>query len=138
MINKIKKLLPILLKSIPLSCLLPIFLMSTSFAVSPIQQGVDAARGTGVVTSLFGNGGIVTTFTNLLLYVIGALSVVMLIFGGLKYTVSGGNSASVTSAKNTVLYAIVGLVIAILAYAIVNFILSALMGNLTGIQPTNV
>jgi hypothetical protein len=120
------------------SPLVSLLFVSFSYAISPIQQGVDAARGTGVVGNLFGNGGIVTTFTNLLLYLIGALSVVMLIFGGLKYTVSGGNSTSVTSAKNTVLYAIVGLVIAILAYAIVNFVLSALMGNIAGIQPTNV
>ena len=50
----------------------------------------------------------------------------MLIFGGLRYVVSGGDSKKVTDAKNTVLYAIIGLIIAILSYAIVNFVLNAI------------
>ena len=60
---------------------------------------------------------------NGVLYVVGILAVVMVIIGGVKYTTSGGDQAQVTSAKNTILYGIVGLVIAILAYAIVNFVI---------------
>ena len=48
----------------------------------------------------------------------------MLIYGGIRYTTSGGNANSVTAAKNTVIYSIVGLVISILAYAIVNFVVT--------------
>ena len=62
------------------------------------------------------------------LYVVGVLAVVMVIIGGVKYTTSGGDQAAVTSAKNTIVYSIVGLVIAILAYAIVNFVIGRL-GN---------
>ena len=51
---------------------------------------------------------------------------IMLIIGGIKYVVSGGDSKKVTDAKNTVLYAIIGLVISFLAFAIVNFVISAL------------
>jgi hypothetical protein len=51
----------------------------------------------------------------------------MIIFGGLRYVVSGGNTASVTAAKNTILYAIVGIVVSLLAYAMVNFVLGALL-----------
>ena len=47
----------------------------------------------------------------------------MLIIGGVRYTVSQGDSAAVTSAKNTILYAIIGLIVAILAYAVVNFVI---------------
>lgn len=50
----------------------------------------------------------------------------MLIVGGIRYVVSNGNPAAVTNAKNTVLYAIVGLIIAMLAYAVINFILVSL------------
>jgi hypothetical protein len=57
----------------------------------------------------------------------------MLIWGGLRYVVSGGNSNSVTAAKNTILYAIVGLIIALFAYAIVNFVIGSLTnGSMTG------
>jgi hypothetical protein len=60
---------------------------------------------------------------NLMLYVLGAVSVVVIIFAGIFYTTSLGDSAAITKAKNTLLYAVVGLVVAMLAYAIVNFVL---------------
>ncbi len=62
---------------------------------------------------------------NVLLFVLGAVAVIMIIIGGIRYTTSNGEAAQLTSAKNTILYAVVGLVVAILAYAIVNFVLSA-------------
>ena len=64
---------------------------------------------------------------NVILYVVGLLAVVMVIIGGVQYTTSGGDSAAVTKAKNTILYGIVGLAIAILAYAIVNFVIGKLL-----------
>jgi len=57
--------------------------------------------------------------------VIGAVSVVMLIIGGVRYTISQGDSSAVTSAKNTILYSVIGLVVAILAYAAVNFVIGS-------------
>ena len=101
------------------------------FSVAPAaaqsaQEGVQAARGAGVPDSLFGDVGIITTVTNTLLFIAGALAVIMLIWGGLRYTISAGNSSAVTAAKNTVLYAIVGLIIAFLAFAVVNWVLGAI------------
>lgn len=63
------------------------------------------------------------TIINVALGVIGFVAVVMIIMGGVQYTTSAGDAAKVTKAKNTILYGIVGLVIALLAFAIVNFIL---------------
>ncbi len=94
-----------------------------------IQSGADCAQGSSKTTCLFSNGsctGIFTTIVNIMLYIIGAISVIMLIYGGIRYTISGGNTASVTAAKNTILYAIVGIIVAVLAYAIVNFVLNTL------------
>ncbi len=54
--------------------------------------------------------------------VVGAVSVIMIIIGGLRYITSSGDSANVTAAKNTILYAIVGLVIVIFAQTIVKFV----------------
>lgn len=101
-----------------------------------VQSGVNAARGTDVPSALLGDGGVLTTIVNTLLFIIGFLSVIMLIFGGLRYIISGGNAAAVTTAKNTILYAIVGLIIAIFAYAIVNFVIGSLTGG--GAVGTNV
>lgn len=88
-----------------------------------LSNGASSAKGTGQQTDLFGANGVFKTITNVLLYVIGAISVIMLIIGGIRYVVSGGDSSAITSAKNTILYAIVGIVIAVLAYAAVNFII---------------
>jgi len=98
---------------------------SDTLAQGAAQSGAEAARGTGVPTTLFGDTGIITTVTNTLLFVIGALAVIMIIWGGLRYATSAGNASSVTAAKNTILYAIVGLIIAFLAFAAVNWILGA-------------
>ena len=117
---------------IMLAIVFGLLLVLPSYATSfTIQSGIQAARGTGVATDLFGNNGVVTTITNALLFVVGALSVVMIIVGGLRYVISGGNSTSVTTAKNTILYAVLGLVIAFLAYAAINFVMNMLSGGMT-------
>ena len=67
-------------------------------------------------------GSFVGTLVNVLLFVVGGLSVIMIIVGALLYVTSQGDTSSVTKAKNTILYAVIGLVISILAYAIVNWV----------------
>lgn len=67
----------------------------------------------------------IKTIVNTLLFLVGVVSVIVIIIGGIMYTVSGGDSGGVTKAKNTILYAIVGLVVAFLAYAIVNWVVKA-------------
>jgi hypothetical protein len=108
------------------------FFFTDSASALNIFEGVNSARGEGQPTVLFGDSSIFTTVVNVLLFVIGALSVIMLIIGGLRYVVSGGNSSNVTAAKNTILYAIVGLIIAFLAFAIVNWVLGAVSPGANG------
>lgn len=69
---------------------------------------------------------IIERIINILLFIIGVIAVIMIIVGGIRYTTSNGDSAQLTSAKNTILYSIVGVVVAIMAYAIVNWIVEAL------------
>jgi len=99
---------------------------STTSSALGIQDGINAAHGTNQPTELFGGSGVITSIISILLFVVGALSVIMLIIGGLRYAISGGSATAVTAAKNTVLYAIVGLIIAFLAYAAINFVLTTL------------
>ena len=54
----------------------------------------------------------------------GSISVIMIMVGGFRYVVSGGDSTAVKSAKDTILYALVGLIIAIFAQTIITFVLS--------------
>lgn len=95
-------------------------------AMTTLQEGVEQARCDGCPKELFGDTGVFKQVTNTVLYIVGIIAVLMLIIGGIKYVVSGGDAKKVTDAKNTVLYAIIGLVICFLAFAIVNFVISAL------------
>jgi hypothetical protein len=94
-----------------------------------LQSGADSSKGKDQQSDLFGESGVFKTITNVLLFIIGAISVIMLIIGGIRYVVSGGDSAAITSAKNTILYAVVGVVVAILAYALVNFVIGSFSAN---------
>ncbi len=66
---------------------------------------------------------LIKTVVNTLLFFVGIVSVIVIIIGGIMYTVSTGDQSNVTKAKNTITYALVGLVVAFLAYAIVNWVL---------------
>ena len=128
-----KKKLKALLQGAPLAIMLMFGGMVTAIAVeSSLQQpaaaqelnmrtGADSARGADQPERLDGDDGMFKQITDVLLFIIGAISVIMLIVGGIRYVVSGGDQGAVTAAKNTILYAIVGIIVAILAYAVVNF-----------------
>lgn len=103
-----------------------------------IRGGVEAARADDQPEDLFGDSGIFKKITNIMLFMVGILSVIMLIIGGMHYVISGGKKESVTAAKNTILYAIVGLVVSLLAFAIINFILNVFVGEGAGYGTTNV
>ena len=67
---------------------------------------------------------LVKSVINIISLLVGAVAVIMLIFGGFRYVTSGGKQESVTSAKNTIIYAIIGLVIVALAQIVVQFVLN--------------
>lgn len=91
-----------------------------------LQEGAEAARCDNCPSNLFGDTGVFRQITNTILYIVGVVTVIVLIWGGLRYVLSGGDSKKVTDAKNTVLYAIIGLIISFLAFAIVNFVVDTL------------
>ena len=94
-----------------------------------ISGGANSARGSDQPTTLFGELGVFSQISSVLLFIVGAVAVIMLIIGGLKYVVSGGDASKVQSAKNTILYALVGIIVAILAYAAVNFVIGSFVPN---------
>jgi len=95
----------------------PVAAIDTSSAV---KSGVDAAGGKAKKNNNL--PGDIQRVVNVLLFVLGAVAVLMIIIGGIRYVLSNGEAAQVTAAKNTVLYSVIGLVVALLAYAIVNFV----------------
>ncbi len=104
---------------------------TNTFAADDLTTGYKTAKPTATPECMFTTTtpactGVVTTIANIALFVLGSVAVLMLIYGGVRYTISGGDEKAVTSAKNTILYAVIGIVVAVVAYSIVNFVIGAL------------
>ncbi len=63
----------------------------------------------------------------IVLQILGGVAVIMIVIGGIRYTLSNGDASKVKSAKDTILYSVIGLVVALLAGVIV-----ALVNNFFG------
>lgn len=87
-----------------------------------IQTGANwAGQGAGLNGNLAAQ---VTIITNTLLLAIGVSAVLMLIIGGFRYVFSQGNDKAISAAKDTGPYAIIGIIVAMLSYAIINFVIN--------------
>ncbi|MDB5177184.1 MAG: rane protein of unknown function [Candidatus Saccharibacteria bacterium] len=102
-------------------------------------DGTSTGTGTGTTASGGGSSSsicgaakqddltkIISNIITTILFALGIAAVVMIVIGGIRYTTSNGDSGNIKSAKDTILYAVVGLIVAILAFAIVNFVIARL------------
>ncbi len=80
----------------------------------------DTSSGSSISSLTSLSKKVVTWFSVL----VGAASVIMIIYGGFRYIISGGESGRVGAAKNSLIYAIVGLIIVALAQLIIHFVLN--------------
>ena len=85
-----------------------------------INKGLEQVGGKQTASA----NDVIKTIINALLFFIGVVAVIMIIWAGVQYTTSAGDSNKVATAKNTIVYAVIGLIVAIFAYAIVNFVVS--------------
>jgi hypothetical protein len=134
MIKKIKHTLLVLatLLTTATPALVPV---SAAFAdctniANQVQNGANSASGGSDTCSVQTNTNpsdlksIASRLVNFFSIIVGAVSVLMIIYGGFRYITSGGDSGRVGNAKNTLIYAIVGLIIVALAQVIVHFVLN--------------
>lgn len=113
---------------------LPLMVSATGFAVNIQDRLCDASDtltvdGSGTCAGTTGVGttkinSIIETIVNLFSVIVGVIAVIMIIWGGLRYITSGGESGKITTAKNTIIYAIIGLIVVALAQFIVKFVLN--------------
>lgn len=91
-------------------------------------SGVDTATGEDSCNTVTNDDDTLTKWIKTIIkyfsIIVGAVSVIMIIYGGFKYITSGGNDSNVSGAKNTILYAVIGLIIVALAQVIVRFVLT--------------
>jgi len=96
-------------------------------AKQQIKCGADTASGNSCAPTPNPGQGIQNTIKDvidILSLAGGALAVIMIIVGGLRYVTSAGNQEGTKAAKNTIIYAVVGLVIIAVAQIIVQFVLN--------------
>ena len=92
-----------------------------------VSKGIDTATTSEMKgKSIDGDDGLIKTVVNVLLWAVGILSVIMIIFSGLRYITSAGDASKTKSAQSTLTYSVVGLIVAIMAYAIVNMVTNRL------------
>ena len=93
-------------------------------AADGVKKGITTATTTDMQNkSIAGEGGLISILINFLLWTVGILSVVMIIFSGFRYITSAGDAAKTKSAQTALTYSIVGLIVAVLAWVIVKMIL---------------
>lgn len=71
------------------------------------------------------NGDFVQNVLRIILGIIGAVSVLFVAIGGMRYVFSQGDPQAVSKAKSTIVFALIGLVIAIVAQGIVSLVVRA-------------
>ncbi|HSE61929.1 MAG TPA: pilin [Candidatus Saccharimonadales bacterium] len=126
------------LKTIAVSILLVVAVALPTAAADPKQSLCEGSGGTWSGTSCSnasGQSDLMTTIrniSNVLLFILGTIAVVMVIIGGIRYVTSNGEQNQISSAKDTIMYAMIGLVLALAAYAVVNFVTSTVQKNTSG------
>lgn len=89
----------------------------------PQCDGVKAISGNNVCdASAFEKA--IGQITSTLFYIIGAISVIFLLIGAIRYITSTGDAARIKQAKDTIFYALAGVIIAIIAQALIAFVIS--------------
>ena len=92
-----------------------------------VSKGIDTATTSEMKSkSIDGDKGLIKTVVNVLLWAVGVLSVIMIIFSGFRYITSAGDASKTKSAQSTLIYSVVGLIVAIMAWAIVNMVINRL------------
>lgn len=131
MIQKFKRIALLITTGLTLLApgLVPVAVNANTITDSACNGATQAASGTnGTCTSNNGGNTISSVANTVVKYfsiVVGAIAVIMVIYGGFRYITSGGDSNNVSAAKNTLIYAIVGLLIVAIAQLIVHFVISS-------------
>jgi len=85
----------------------------------------DANNGCAEDSSSPSVNNVIHAVISIMSYLVGVLSVILVIVSGFKYMTAGGDSGKVKSAKDTLVYALIGVVIAAMAQILVRFVITS-------------
>ena len=123
-ISKAKVLAAVMCLAMVFTAVSPVSLPVYADAKDEVKKGADMTNSGGSAKQDLPD--VITTIINVMLFIAGALAVIMIIYGSIRFMTAHGNEKQVESARLIVTYSVIGLIIAILAYALVNFVLSNL------------
>lgn len=119
-ISKAKVLAAVMCLAMAFTAVSPVSLPVYADAKDEVKKGADMTNSGGSAKQDLPD--VITTIINVMLFIAGALAVIMIIYGGIRYITAHGDEKQVKVAKDTIVYSVVGLIIAIIAYALVTFI----------------
>ncbi len=99
-------------------------LTTPSFAAS-LCPGADPGTvdpGFGGLCALTFEGGILGRVITLIFIIAIVIALIFLIWGGIRWILSGGDKGKVDTARQTIIAAVIGLVVIFLSYFILNFV----------------
>ncbi len=108
-----------------------------AFAQAGGQANLCPAGGqfNGLCTTNFSLSGIISFIITLLFIVAVLACLIFLIWGGVKWILSGGDKTKVEAARNQIVAALIGLAVAFSAYFLLNIVVNLFLG--TGLNTLN-
>ena len=69
-----------------------------------------------------GSGGLLVKITRIIAYIGGVAAIIMLIIGGIRYILSGGDPGKISSAKDTIVSALIGIAVIVLGTVLIVYV----------------
>lgn len=95
----------------------------------PICDELDEQQKQAAGCKVDKNTSVTSNLTHIIdavISVVGILAVIMIVIAGQRYITAGGDPGKIKQAKDMILYSVVGIVVAVLAWAIINFVATKL------------
>ncbi|MFH0928177.1 MAG: pilin [bacterium] len=105
--------------------LLGAFVLGVIIFSGPIVQAAPLPNPLGSANDI---PGLIGRIINVILSLVGTGALLMFVYGGARYIFSRGEAEEVGTAKNILVWSALGLIVIFVAYAIVNFLVTGLVG----------
>lgn len=99
------------------------------YAATSVENSINnAVRMEGGNNKISSNSliSVASTIAHVLIFLVGFAAIAGIIYGGILFMISTGDAAKIQKAKNAIFYSIIGLVVAILSFAIANFVFASI------------
>ena len=97
----------------------------SSASAATVNLGIGYAENIGLGTTDIRET--IASIINVAMGLLGTIAVIIILYGGFKWMISGGEQGKVDEARKLIVSGVVGLVIILASYAIANFVIDTLL-----------